>query len=90
VLDLARARGIHVVATVATGGVTPDASSLGAPVLVLIGSEGAGLPEDVVEAADVRLTLPMRSHVNSLNAATTAAIVLWEATRSRRAGSGGR
>lgn len=87
VLDAARARGIRIAATVATGGVTPDASSLTAPVLVLIGSEGVGLPEDVIDAADVRLTLPMRSRVNSLNAATTAAIVLWELTRARREGS---
>lgn len=90
VLDVARARGIRIVATVATDGVTPDASSLSAPVLVLIGSEGAGLPENVIGAADVRLTLPMRSRVNSLNAATTAAIVLWEVTRARREGSRGR
>jgi TrmH family RNA methyltransferase len=67
--------------------VPPDASSLAAPVLVLIGSEGAGLPDALIAAADVRLTLPMRSRVNSLNAAITAAIVLWELTRAGREGS---
>jgi TrmH family RNA methyltransferase len=87
VLDAARARGIRIAATVATGGVPPDASSLAAPVLVLIGSEGAGLPDALIAAADVRLTLPMRSRVNSLNAAITAAIVLWELTRAGREGS---
>jgi TrmH family RNA methyltransferase len=84
VIDAARARGIRVAATVATGGLPPDPPSLSPPVLVLIGSEGAGLPDDVIAAADVRLTLPMRSEVNSLNAATTAAILLWELSRLQR------
>jgi TrmH family RNA methyltransferase len=85
VLAAARARGIRIAATVAAGGAAPDAAALRAPVLVLIGSEGAGLPDAVAAAADIRLTLPMRSRVNSLNAATTAAIVLWELTRVLRA-----
>lgn len=85
VLASARARGIRLAATVPAGGVPPDAGSLAAPVLVLIGSEGAGLPGPVVAACDVHVTLPMRSSANSLNAATTAAIVLWELTRHTRA-----
>jgi TrmH family RNA methyltransferase len=84
VLASARAQGVRIAATVAKGGLAPDASSLAPPVLVLIGSEGGGLPDAVIDAADVRLTLPMRSHVNSLNAATTAAILLWESSRLRR------
>jgi TrmH family RNA methyltransferase len=84
VLAGARVRGIRLAATVPTGGMPPDAESLAAPVLVLIGSEGAGLSRTVVAACDVHLTLPMRSTANSLNAATSAAIVLWELTRPSR------
>jgi TrmH family RNA methyltransferase len=84
VLALARARGIRLAVTVVAGGVPPDAVSLAAPVLVLIGSEGTGLPADVTAAADVHITVPMRPRIESLNAATTAAIVLWEMTRARR------
>lgn len=84
VLALARARGIRIAVTVVAGGVPPDAIALAAPVLVLIGSEGAGLPVSVTAAADVQITVPMRPRVESLNAATTAAIVLWEMTRPRR------
>jgi TrmH family RNA methyltransferase len=84
VLSLARARGIRLAVTVVAGGVPPDAASLAAPVLVLIGSEGAGLPAAVTSVADVRITVPMRSRIESLNAATTAAIVLWEMTRPQR------
>jgi len=84
VLALARARGLRLAVTVVSGGVPPDAVSLAAPVLVLIGSEGSGLPAAVTSAADVRITVPMRPRIESLNAATTAAIVLWEMTRPRR------
>ncbi len=85
VLTAARERGIRLAATVPAGGVPPDARSLAAPILVLIGSEGAGLPAHIVTACDVHVTLPMRPSANSLNAATSAAIVLWELTRQARA-----
>jgi len=84
VLKVARAHGIRLAATVPAGGVPPDPESLAAPILVLIGSEGAGLSLPVVAACDLQLTLPMRSTANSLNAATSAAIVLWELTRLAR------
>jgi TrmH family RNA methyltransferase len=90
VLEAARARGVRVAAAVSSGGVAPGPDLQARRLLVLIGSEGAGLPPDVRSAADVRLTVPMRSHVNSLNAATTAAILMWEMTRSRRPDTGTR
>lgn len=86
VLPRARALGIRVAATAPAGGIPPGPASLGAPVLLLIGSEGAGLPRDVAASCDVQITIPMRSRVNSLNAATTAAIMLWEMTAAGRTG----
>jgi len=83
-LAAAHERHIPVVATVATAGIPVETAPLSAPVLVLIGSEGAGLPADVISAAAVRLTIPMRSRVNSLNAATTASVILWELARRAR------
>lgn len=81
----ARVRGVRIAAAVAAGGAGPEASRPAAPVLLLVGSEGAGLPRELVETADVRLTLPMRPGIESLNAATTAAVLLWELTRPGRA-----
>src|SRR5690606_33055211 len=77
-LALAGARGFRIAATVTTGGSAPCDVRLADPILIMIGSEGSGLPHDVVDTADLRLTLPMRSGIDSLNAATTAAILLWE------------
>jgi TrmH family RNA methyltransferase len=79
VLPDARREGLRVVATVAQQGEAPTAALLASPVLVLLGNEGAGLPADVLAACDARVTVPMRTGVDSLNVAVTAAILLWEA-----------
>jgi TrmH family RNA methyltransferase len=57
---------------------------LARPTLVLLGNEGAGLPSDMLGAADARIAVPMRPGVESLNVAVTAALVLYEARRQRR------
>jgi tRNA (cytidine/uridine-2'-O-)-methyltransferase len=48
---------------------------------LLLGRESAGVPEDVHEAADVRIRIPMRAGLRSLNVAMAAAIVAGEAMR---------
>jgi TrmH family RNA methyltransferase len=53
------------------------------PTAVLFGQEGAGLPEELVEAADGILTIPMNPEVNSLNVALSAGLVVYEALRQR-------
>jgi len=59
-------------------------------IALLVGNEGAGLPADVVQAADGRIHIPMarlpwssQARVESLNAAAAAAVVLYEAHRQR-------
>lgn len=49
--------------------------------VLLFGSEGAGVPADVHDAADVRVRVPMRAGFRSLNVAVACAIVLGEAVR---------
>ncbi len=53
-----------------------------AAVLVL-GSEEHGLRPGVVQELDQRLRIPMRGRVESLNVAAAAAVLLFEAARSR-------
>ena len=77
----ARRRGLPIVATVATGGIDLNRCDLSKPSLILVGSEGAGLPDEIVSLTDQRLTIPMRAGANSLNVAVTAAILLFEIRR---------
>lgn len=53
------------------------------PVALLIGNEGAGLPEEVERSADARIRIPMSSGSESLNAAAAAAVLFYEAARQR-------
>ncbi len=53
------------------------------PTALLVGNEGAGLPEEIVHAADTRIHIPMATQAESLNAAAAAAVVLYEAYRQR-------
>jgi TrmH family RNA methyltransferase len=79
-----RARGIPMFATVPDGGTPlPDADLTGA-VAILAGSEGSGLPADLAGRSAVRLTIPMRPGVESLNVAIAASLILYEAARQRR------
>ena len=83
-VDAARAGGMRLFATTARGGTPLPECDLRAAAAVLFGSEGRGLPDDLVSAADVRLTIPMQAPVESLNVAVSAAIVVYEAARQRR------
>jgi len=53
------------------------------PVALLVGNEGAGLPEEVERSADARIRIPISSGIESLNAAAAAAILFYEAARQR-------
>src|SRR5216683_54374 len=55
------------------------------PVALLVGNEGAGLPEEVERSADARIRIPMASRIESLNAAAAAAVLFYEAMRQRNA-----
>jgi TrmH family RNA methyltransferase len=63
---------------------------LAAPVAILIGNEGNGVPADLAALADGAVTIPCPGKVESLNAAVAASVLLYEALRQRGIRSGGR
>jgi len=52
-------------------------------VALLVGNEGAGLPEEAERSADARVRIPMATTSESLNAAAAAAVLFYEAARQR-------
>jgi len=80
-LSWARAHGCQVAAM--TGGGASDLwhTELPRPLLVLLGNEGAGLPDELLAAADLRVRIPMTGTAESLNVAAAAAVVLFELAR---------
>ncbi|MGD9902340.1 MAG: TrmH family RNA methyltransferase [Vicinamibacterales bacterium] len=79
-----RARGLALVALAPLDGQPPDALDLTAPTALLLGGEGGGLPDPIVAGADVRLRLPMRPPVESLNVAVAGALALYAAMAQRQ------
>jgi tRNA G18 (ribose-2'-O)-methylase SpoU len=54
-----------------------DAGLRGRRVAVLLGSEGPGLTEEAISAADLAVRIPMSSGVDSLNVATAGAVAFY-------------
>jgi TrmH family RNA methyltransferase len=79
----ARRRGCRIVATVPRDGRSLFDTDLRGPLQLLIGGEGRGLPAELIASADERITIPMQAPVESLNAAVTAALIVYEARRQR-------
>jgi tRNA (cytidine/uridine-2'-O-)-methyltransferase len=54
--------------------------------ILLFGRESAGVPDEVAEAADARVVIPIRPGLRSLNVAMASAMALGEALRQTGAG----
>jgi len=75
-LGEAKETGFGLSAAVPEGGEAPSLQASGR-LVICVGAEGSGLPEEVVEACESRVTVPSRAA--SLNAAVAASILLYEA-----------
>jgi RNA methyltransferase, TrmH family len=75
-LQAVKDAGFGTVAAMPDAGETPKSMPAG-PLVVCIGAEGSGLPQEVVDACDERVGIP--SFAPSLNASVAASILLYEA-----------
>jgi RNA methyltransferase, TrmH family len=74
-------RGVAVAVTSGSGSGSLWDVVLPRPLAILLGSEGAGLPDELLAAGDLRLRIPMTGTAESLNLAVAAGILLYEAHR---------
>ena len=65
-------------------------ADFGGGACVLIGNEGNGLPREISDACDCKMTIPMSPDSNSLNAAMAAGLFLWEMARTQHGESDSR
>ena len=82
----AKERGITVVTTSAKARIEHWDADIDLPALLVFGSEGQGLPRDVLDAGDVALRIPIEGSASSLNLAIAASVMLYEVQRRRRKG----
>jgi tRNA (cytidine/uridine-2'-O-)-methyltransferase len=77
----ARAAGSRIVLLTARAETPYIAAAFQPSDILLVGRESAGVPEDVRDAADLHLRIPMRKGLRSLNVAVALAMVLGEGLR---------
>jgi TrmH family RNA methyltransferase len=84
-----RERGIAIVAAAPEGATAPWDADLAAPAAIVVGCEKRGLGDVWLDAADVRVGIPMPGEaMDSLNVAVAAGVLLVEAARQRLAVAG--
>lgn len=86
ILSACAARHLRVVAADGGAPATMYDVDFRMPTAIFLGSEGAGLPHELRAASSTLVAIPMSSGVSSLNVATAAAVLLYEALRQRRDG----
>lgn len=75
--------GLHVLATSSHKGTPLPEVDFSGRCMVVIGNEGAGVPAEVLSAADKLITIPQSPRVESLNAGIAASIILYEAAKQK-------
>ena len=78
------ARGLRRLGAVAGSGRDHTTVELTGPVALVLGNEATGLPGELDEVLDERITIPMAGRTESLNVGMAAAVLCFEAARQRR------
>ncbi|WP_404370923.1 tRNA (cytidine(34)-2'-O)-methyltransferase [Sphingomonas sp. MMS24-J45] len=74
----------RIVLLTTRGGVRLDSAEFRADDVLLMGSEGSGVPDSVHARADVQVRIPLAAGMRSLNVAVATGIALAEALRQTR------
>lgn len=83
-----QARGIRLVAADQDAPSTAWDTDLAGPIAIVVGSEGSGISGAMRRRCDALVRFPMAGRVDSLNAATAGALLLFEVVRQRGGVSG--
>jgi RNA methyltransferase, TrmH family len=87
-LEELREAGLRILTTSVDRAEPAYQADLTIPFALIIGNEGNGVPPNLAEKADARITIPCPGPVESLNAAVATSVLLYEAARQRAALAG--
>jgi len=82
-LDFLQKHHIQVLATSPSAQAEYTYQDLRGPLAVAVGTEDEGLSEFWLSQADLKVKIPMRGQVNSLNVSVSTALIVYEALRQR-------
>ena len=80
-LSMLKDAGKRSVVTSVRDGTPHYLANLSGDVAIIIGNEGSGCSDFVLEAADLKVNIPMKNGMESLNAAVAAGILIYETIR---------
>ncbi|MDD6154748.1 MAG: RNA methyltransferase [Eubacteriales bacterium] len=80
-VNIVKERGKKLAVTDVRKGTPYFEAPLAEDAAIVIGNEGNGCSAEMLEAADIRVNIPMAGHLESLNAAAAAAILMFERVR---------
>lgn len=82
-IEQLKKEGVWIYGTAASGSSSLYETDFSGPAALIIGSEGDGMSRLVSEQCDFRVSIPMKGHIDSLNASAAAAVLLYEVLRQR-------
>ena len=83
VLRALREEGVRIVGVDTGGGVDYYNERLTGSVAFVLGGEGGGISQQLLDKCDVVVRIPMSGHLDSLNVGVAAAVVLYERVRQQ-------
>ena len=81
-IDELKARGVWIVGA-SMDGVSAFSADLSGPMALVVGSEGEGISRLTLEKCDLRIAIPMKGHIDSLNASVAAGVLMYAIARAR-------
>lgn len=85
-LKLVQAAGKHLTATCLEESRYYYEEDLSRDIALIIGNEGNGISQDLMNRAEIKVKIPMTGNIESLNASVAAAIIMYEAVRGAATG----
>jgi len=82
-ITLMKESGLQVIAATEKGSRSYTSVKFISPLLLIMGSEGTGISEELLELCDERISLPLAGEIESLNVSVATGIFLFEIIRQR-------
>jgi RNA methyltransferase, TrmH family len=76
--------GLRLIGTASHKGTPLDQAKMAGPLAIFVGSEGSGLPRDLIKEMNDMVAIPQVPQVESLNVGVAASIVLYEVMRQKQ------
>ena len=82
-IDFLKASGLRIASCTEKGSTPHHKTELSGPLAIVMGSEEDGISSEYLKRSDVRVQIPMRGKISSLNVSVATGIILFEVLRQR-------